>query len=60
MSQLATFIRSSHRPEINGGRLDKSHQPLVEIDYSHSSDMSDVIVNTIAFGPKQDKVLLRS
>ncbi|CAM4499459.1 MAG: hypothetical protein LEGION0403_FIIPPAGN_02539 [Legionella sp.] len=58
MSLLATFICSSHRPEINGGRLDKSHKPLVEIDYSLSSDISDEIVNTIAFGPKQDKVLL--
>ncbi|MDI9818512.1 MULTISPECIES: ATP-grasp domain-containing protein [unclassified Legionella] len=58
MSQLATFISSSHRPEINGGRLDKSHQPLFEIDYLYTSDMSDVIVNTIVFGPKQDKVLL--
>ncbi|WP_133131364.1 ATP-grasp domain-containing protein [Legionella yabuuchiae] len=58
MSQLATFISSSHRPEINGGRLDKSHQPFVEIDYSNVKDMPDLFVNTIAFGPKKDKVLL--
>ncbi|MCC5792139.1 MAG: ATP-grasp domain-containing protein [Legionellaceae bacterium] len=58
MSQLATFISLSHRPEINGGRLEQSHQPRVEIDYSYTRNISDVIVNTIAFGPKQDKVLL--
>lgn len=58
MPQLETFISSSHRPEISGGRLDKSHKPLVEIDYSIVSNMPDISINTIAFGPKQDKVLL--
>jgi len=58
MSQLETFICSSHRPEINGGRLDKSHKSIVEIDYSNVGDMPEIFVNTIAFGPKKDKVLL--
>lgn len=58
MSQLETFISSSHRPEINGGRFDKSHNPLVEIDYSIASNLPDITINTIAFGPKSDKVLL--
>lgn len=58
MPQLKTFISSSHRPEIKGGRLDKSHHPRVEIDYSIESNMPEVAINTIAFGPKPDKVLL--
>ncbi len=56
MSQLKSFIGLSYRPEINGSRLDKTHQTKFRLDYSNS--WLEQEVNAIAFGPKQDKVLL--
>lgn len=58
MSQLRSFIEGSYRPEIIGGRLDKAHQTKFILDYSKSTNLNELTVNTIAFGPKQDKVLL--
>lgn len=58
MSQLESFIRASHRPEISGGRLDRAHRPKFLLDYSCKKSTTVIQVNTIAFGPKQDKVLL--
>lgn len=58
MSQLKSFIDASHRPEIIGGRLDRTHQTKFVLDYSNSMNSKELTVNTIAFGPKQDKVLL--
>lgn len=58
MSQLESFIGASHRPEINGGRLDKTHQSKFVLDYSNPAMLMDIEINTIVFGPKKDKVLL--
>ncbi|CAM3718574.1 Hypothetical protein with RimK-like ATP-grasp domain [Legionella longbeachae NSW150] len=58
MSQLKSFIETSHRPEIIGGRLDRTHQTKFILDYSNSTNSNVLTVNSIAFGPKQDKVLL--
>lgn len=58
MSQLKSFIGASHRPEIVGGRLDRAHQTKFLLDYSSSNNLNELVVNSIAFGPKQDKVLL--
>lgn len=58
MPQLKSFIAPSHRPEIIGGRLDNTHQTQFVLDYSNNNDANELTVNAIAFGPKQDKVLL--
>lgn len=58
MSQLKSFIDANHRPEIVGGRLDKTHKTKFLLDYSNSAYLDELVVNAIAFGPKQDKVLL--
>lgn len=57
MSQLAAFISESHRPEINGGRLDKNHKSKFRLDYFLSSRIDELEVNALVFGPKKDKVL---
>lgn len=58
MLELASFITESHRPEINGGRLDKKHISKFVLDYSTISEMNEIEVCTLVFGPKKDKVLL--
>lgn len=58
MSELSTFIIESHRPEINGGRLDKNHESKFILDYSRVSELSTIDLRAIVFGPKKDKVLL--
>lgn len=57
MPKLESFIGESHRPEINGGRLDLNHQTKCYLDYSIMS-YDEIKVNAIAFGPKKDNVLL--
>lgn len=58
MSQLESFISEDFRPEINGGRLDKNHTPKFLLDYSNIINIETKNINTLAFGPKKDKVLL--
>ncbi len=58
MPQLATFIGESHRPEINGGRLDKNHISRFLLNYVELDLLKNMDVKTIVFGPKKDKVLL--
>jgi hypothetical protein len=58
LSQLAAFIIESHRPEINGGRLDKNHDSKFTLDYSKDLQSGQLEVNALVFGPKKDKVLL--
>lgn len=58
MPTLETFISSDYRPIINGGRLDRSHEPKHILSRVNLDDLEKIIVNSITFGPKQDKVLL--
>lgn len=58
MLELESFIGESHRPEINGGRIDKSHQAKFALDYSIILNPDALRINCIAFGPKKDRVLL--
>lgn len=58
MSLLGSFIGQKFRPVINGGCLDKCHKSRFNLDKDNLDTATQIKVNTIAFGPKQDKVLL--
>jgi hypothetical protein len=59
MSKLETFIGGDFRPDIHGGKLDKSHKTKFLFNEKDlSSDIKIELCNAICFGPKKDNVLL--
>lgn len=56
MSQLTTFISQKFRPDVRGGRLDKTHVSHFQLDSTKESEY--LRVNAICFGPKKDNVLI--
>jgi len=56
MHELRTFISQKFRPDVLGGKLDKTHNSLFTLD--KRIHHSILMVNAICFGPKKDNVLI--
>lgn len=58
MHQLETFIGQKFRPDVLGGRLDKTHETIFHIAKEQNKEELFLTVNAICFGPKKDNVLI--
>jgi len=55
-----TFIKADHRPDLASSHIDNSHITELPLsnDASYENIRTDTSINTICFGPRNDKVLM--